>query len=920
MTRIVFVLMFLLELAFGFSLTPEEQAWLKNNPSLTVGYSTDFKPFYIQNDDQSIEGIIPDLYDIIASKLHIKVNYVTKSWGDILQDTRAGKVDVIPMMFKKTAQDYGLLTTGKLYTHLFRVYGKKDNHIEILSLNDLKGLRIAYVKNILVLGKYLNKYKETNTLIESEDTFDALNKVLNNQADVAVVFNSNASYEIKKNYITELLPLYTINDLVIDSVSAVRPDLPILYSIIAKVNDSISYEEKLKIFKKWISLVEDDIHPINNLLTQEEQKELKSNYLNVYIGNWEPFMILKKHSVEGISIDVWEMISSKANLKYSYTKTQNFNEMLDLLKKDKHGAILSTSSTKEREAYGTFSKTVMSFPIGITTNLEEDFIIDLSELVGKRVAVGNNYSAHVLLKEHYPDIDFVLVDNTLEALQLLNRGEVYAAADILPTLIYDLNKYNLSNLKISGISKFSFDIKLMVNKENENIIPIINQFIDLVSEEDKQKVFQKWVDTKEVIKTDYTYVYLLAVISILIIGILMLRQKVLKSNEEAIKKERYKYQSLMNYASDMIFIMDLDGNLLEYSKQVQTLLGYSNDEMKTLNVFDWDKEITKEEFYAIINNLTSTPIQLYRRHTKKDNTIYDAHIQAVKINILGKEYIYSTARDVTKMKELEREVIREKEEFESIFRHSTDGMAITDLETNFLDFNDAYIKITGYKREELLLKSSLGFASPEHKAKMKELIDIVIQTGHIENYEKESIIKDGKRIYLNMSITLLPDKQRLLIVTKDVTSLKHLEDQSKLAAMGEMIGNIAHQWRQPLSVITTAISGVSIKNEMGVLESKDINLTKDVIIKQANYLSTTIENFRNFIKEDKKVKPISLKDVLQNTISLVSASLQNNFIRLVVDFDDDLIIVGNKNELTEAFINIINNSKDVLKEPAPRAP
>lgn len=910
MIRIILAIVFLCNLLFGVSLTKEEQEWLKNNSFITVGYSNDFKPLYIEKNNQEVEGIIPDLYEIIASKLNIKINYVTKPWKEVLQETKEGKIDVVPMMFQQTALEHGLLPTDKIYTHLLRVYGKKGTTKLIFSQDDIKNLRIAYVKNILVLNHYLEKYKKENTLVEANNTFDAFNKVLNNQADIAIVFNESGAYEIKTNYMTEMIPLYTINDLIINSVSAVSPDSPILHSIISKVNESISYEEKLSIFKKWSNSI--DHH--SSILTKEEQEEIAQNYFNIYTGNWEPFTISTKNSIEGISIDIWEAISSVGNLKYSYFKVENFNEMLERLKKDKHGIILATSSSKERETFATFTKTILSFPIGLATNLKEDFIIDFTELNGKRVAVGNNYSAHILLKEHYPNIDFVPVKSTLEALHLLNKGEVYAAADILPVLIYNMNKYNLSNLKISGTSKFSFDVKLMINKENEAVIPILNKLIDSISSSEKQKIFQRWVETKEIIKTDYTYVYLLAIISLLIIASLMLRHKVLKKSEEAIKKERYKYQSLMNYSSDMVFIMDLEGNLLEYSKQVQTLLGYTDDEMKMLSVFDWDKDLSKEDFEHIVKNLTSTPLQLQRTHIKKDKTTYEADIQAVKINVLGVEYIYATARDITKLKQLEHEIIKEKEEFKSIFKHSTDGMAITDLKTNFLDFNDAYLKITGFTREELLTKSSLGLASSEHKAKMQELVNTVIETGHIENYEKESIIKEEKRIFVNMSITLLPDKKRLLIIAKDVTSLKQLEDQTKLIAMGEMIGNIAHQWRQPLSVITTAISGISIKNEMGVLDTQDINTTKDIIIKQAEYLSTTIENFRNFIKEDKKVKLISLNDALHNTISLVQASLQNNFIRLIPQMEDDLIILGNKNELTEAFINIINNSKDVLIE------
>jgi signal transduction histidine kinase len=83
-----------------------------------------------------------------------------------------------------------------------------------------------------------------------------------------------------------------------------------------------------------------------------------------------------------------------------------------------------------------------------------------------------------------------------------------------------------------------------------------------------------------------------------------------------------------------------------------------------------------------------------------------------------------------------------------------------------------------------------------------------------------------------MSVTLLPDKQRLLLSIKNMATLKLLEEQSKLASMGEMIGNIAHQWRQPLSIISTSATGLAVKSEFGEsITSDDIENFSESIVK-----------------------------------------------------------------------------------------
>ena len=132
--------------------------------------------------------------------------------------------------------------------------------------------------------------------------------------------------------------------------------------------------------------------------------------------------------------------------------------------------------------------------------------------------------------------------------------------------------------------------------------------------------------------------------------------------------------------------------------------------------------------------------------------------------------------------------------------------------------------------------------------------------------------------------------------------------------MGEMIGNIAHQWRQPLSTITTLASGLKLKGEYDKVDQEDIASFTDNVIQQANYLSNTIENFRNFIKNERLLEKTSIKKSLQSACSLLEASLKNNHVTLIFNVDDDFEVIGNTNELTEAFINLINNSKDVLKE------
>jgi signal transduction histidine kinase len=220
----------------------------------------------------------------------------------------------------------------------------------------------------------------------------------------------------------------------------------------------------------------------------------------------------------------------------------------------------------------------------------------------------------------------------------------------------------------------------------------------------------------------------------------------------------------------------------------------------------------------------------------------------------------------------------------------------------------------GFTKSELLTKSCVELSIPEDIEKAKKAIKETIEKGYVKNLEKTCIKKDGDTVSVNMTASLLPDKERILIVAKDISSLKILEEQAKLASMGEMIGNIAHQWRQPLSIISIASTGVLFHQEMGTLKDEFITHEMQVINENAQYLSKTIDDFKNFIRNDQTMDLTSIQEVLEYALHITEAPLKNNYINVITHFDDDMKIYANKNELIQSFINIINNAKDILKE------
>jgi len=234
-----------------------------------------------------------------------------------------------------------------------------------------------------------------------------------------------------------------------------------------------------------------------------------------------------------------------------------------------------------------------------------------------------------------------------------------------------------------------------------------------------------------------------------------------------------------------------------------------------------------------------------------------------------------------------------------------------------VDLNDAAVELSGYKNKEELFDTSYhNFIASE---------DIERVTKNIENrfvgkYEVTLVNKSGKKIPVLLQVNRFEedDKDTTIVNILDLTDIKrreHILSQNvKMAQMGEMIGNIAHQWRQPLSVITTAASGIRMKKEYAQITDEELYKLLDSIVLNSEHLSSTIDVFRNFIKEKVELKEVVIQDRINNALSIIETRMQNEHIKLInsVDYSSPvkaIIIVG---ELSQVIINIINNAIDIL--------
>ncbi len=199
------------------------------------------------------------------------------------------------------------------------------------------------------------------------------------------------------------------------------------------------------------------------------------------------------------------------------------------------------------------------------------------------------------------------------------------------------------------------------------------------------------------------------------------------------------------------------------------------------------------------------------------------------------------------------------------------------------------------KREDVEFVFMLSIKQIEVLDGIEYIVNLTDIT-NIENYKKTLEDKIQKEIEENRK------KDQLMF------------HQSRLAQMGEMINMIAHQWRQPLNVITSATIDISLENELETLTKDNLNKSLKHIENQAKKMSETINDFMNFFKPTKEKEVFKFVNLFKDIENLISAQFVHREIKFIIDVDEELEYVGYKNELEQVLLNLVNNSRDAFEE------
>lgn len=262
----------------------------------------------------------------------------------------------------------------------------------------------------------------------------------------------------------------------------------------------------------------------------------------------------------------------------------------------------------------------------------------------------------------------------------------------------------------------------------------------------------------------------------------------------------------------------------------------------------------------------------------------------------------------------------ELEKFKNALDISDNIIIVTDEKHIIKYVNHGFEKTTGYTKEEAIGKNPSMLNSGLKDKKFFDNLRSTINNGEIWNGEFINRNKFGKITYEKSSITPIRDQNNRIVefmaIKLDITKEKEyqniLTQQSKMVSMGELLENIAHQWRQPLSIISSLSSSMLLQFKYSEPSKEELNSSFEMIFETTQKLSNTIDDLRNFFDKNEDIVAFEVGTTIEKAINLFNIKLDLNEIEVDFEKDVNCILEGKESEFIQVIMNILNNSLDAF--------
>jgi len=542
------------------------------------------------------------------------------------------------------------------------------------------------------------------------------------------------------------------------------------------------------------------------------------------------------------------------------------------------------------------------------------------------IEYGNGY-------EKYKHID---VENLKDIIITMRNDHKFIVANLTSHEIEKLylkadglnsNVMNYLRLLDSFVESPSREYLYNILNESSSLLKQLNEAVQLFERENNNVIKDLYL--RALLILIGTIITLILVALFIIRPVFILMDNYTKNLEKEVKVRTQGvmiFNKIFEHSSEAMFITDADSKILDINEAFTTITGYDKKSVlgKTPRILHSGKqslsfyenmwqEIEKNGIWrgVIVNK------SRYGRSVHGESTI----MKLIDEENSSINYV-SVFSDITDRVELIKNLKYQKEQIQYYLDVAQVLILVLDSKYNVKMINQKGADILGYSKEEIIGKNWIKTFLPRNIQEDVQKIgdDIRSKTDDHSGHENSVVTKSGEeRLLLWNNSALLDENDKSIgILTSgiDITDQRENERQlilhAKHAQMGEMISMIAHQWRQPLSTISVIVGGLKVKLALDMYDDEYFNNQIDSIVGLTQHLSNTINDFREFFKEDKNKSIITLEEIVDKSLTIIKPILDNKEISLQVDYLSNEKILTYSNELKQVVINILKNAEEIL--------
>ncbi len=264
--------------------------------------------------------------------------------------------------------------------------------------------------------------------------------------------------------------------------------------------------------------------------------------------------------------------------------------------------------------------------------------------------------------------------------------------------------------------------------------------------------------------------------------------------------------------------------------------------------------------------------------------------------------------------------------YQTLFLVANDAILLS-KGLQYVECNEKAVEMFGFPRSEVIGMNMLDF-SPDFQPNGRESIVMaqkiieIANTGEQQFFEWTFLRSNGTEFAAEVGLKILRlDNQELTLssirdISKRVNAEKQLRQAQKMAAMGEMLGAIAHQWRQPLNTLSTYIASLQAAYHNDKINQDFVQKLTTEADSQIQFMSKTIDDFRHFFRPSKSKLPFDIVEAINSAVKLMQAQLKQSEIDLKIKYNtqEPLIVYGYQSEFVHVLVNILANARDAIED------